>query len=91
MSIEPVSTEAGSSEFEDDSAEAIKQLNAMAEKQHRTFEQVFQDPANAKLAAATYPRRDPNWHSAATANPTKLLRRVRSWCLIASCGMASHR
>jgi hypothetical protein len=66
MSLEVVSTEVGSSEFADDRAEAIKQLNAMAEKQHRTFEQVFQDPANAKLAARTYPRRDPNWHSAAT-------------------------
>jgi hypothetical protein len=56
MSTEPVSTEAGSSEFKDDSAEAIKQLNAMAEKQHRTFEQVFQGPANAKLAAAAHRR-----------------------------------
>jgi hypothetical protein len=35
MSLEPVSTEAGSSEFEDDSASAIRQLNALAEKQHR--------------------------------------------------------
>ncbi len=75
MDIEPVSTEAGSSEFEADSAEALKQLNEMVEEQRRRaptlttgqlFERVFQDPANAKLAARTYPRRDPNWHSAAT-------------------------
>jgi hypothetical protein len=65
-STTPTSVGVGSSETSDDSAEAVRLLREMAEKQHRTFEQVFQDSANAKLAARTYPRRDPNWHSAAT-------------------------
>jgi hypothetical protein len=65
-SLEPVSTEVGSSEFDDDSAAAVKQLQDLAEKQHRTFEEVFLDRANSKLAQATYPRRNPDFHSAAT-------------------------
>lgn len=68
MSLEPVSVEAGSTEVEDDSTEAIRQLNELAEAQRaraptmtaaQAFERVFQDPANAKLAAKTY-RRRPN-------------------------------
>jgi hypothetical protein len=68
MSLEPVSVEAGSTEVEDDSTEAIRQLNELAEAQRaraptmtaaQAFERVFQDPANAKLAANTY-RRRPN-------------------------------
>src|SRR5258708_3268427 len=63
--LKPTSTEVGSSEFEDDSAEAIRLLNAMARKNGRSFEEEFSDPANFRLAAATYPRRDANWHGAA--------------------------
>jgi hypothetical protein len=37
-----------------DPAEAVRLLSEMAEKQHRSFEQVFADPANATLAARTY-------------------------------------
>ena len=68
MSLEPVSVETGSTEVEDDSTEAIRQLNELAEAQRaraptmtaaQAFERVFQDPANAKLAAKTY-RRRPN-------------------------------
>jgi hypothetical protein len=53
-SLTPASTVVGSSLVADDSAEAIRQLTAMAEQQHRKFEDVFADPANAKLAARTY-------------------------------------
>src|SRR5271169_5341623 len=56
MSTTPISTEVGDTNVDDDSAKAVKQLNDLAEKQHRTFEQVFLDPANAKLANATYRR-----------------------------------
>jgi hypothetical protein len=37
-----------------DSTEAIRLLNEMAEKQHRTFTEVFADPANRELAGRTY-------------------------------------
>jgi hypothetical protein len=50
----PTSTVAGSSLVADDSAEAVRLLGEMAEKQHKTFEQVFADPANSKLSAKTY-------------------------------------
>jgi hypothetical protein len=53
-SVEVTSTEVGSTLVSDDSAKAIKLLQQMADKQRRSFEQVFADPANAKLAAATY-------------------------------------
>ena len=36
------------------SLEAIKELQAVADKNGLSFEQVFQDPAYAKLAASTY-------------------------------------
>jgi hypothetical protein len=36
------------------SAEAVRLLNEMATKQSRKFEEVFADPANRALAAATY-------------------------------------
>jgi hypothetical protein len=52
--LTPTSTEVGNTQVSDDSAEAVRLLNEMAEKQHRTFEAVFTDPANAKLARQTY-------------------------------------
>jgi len=64
--LTPTSTEAGSSATSDDSQEAVRLLNEMAIKNGRSFEEVFVDPANAKLAAATYPKRNADWHSAAT-------------------------
>jgi hypothetical protein len=51
---EPTSAEAGSTLISDDSAEAVRQLKEMANKQRRTFEQVFADPANKALTARTY-------------------------------------
>jgi hypothetical protein len=54
MSVTPTSVETGSTLVTDDSAEAVRLLNEMAEKQHRTFEQVFADPANGELAGRTY-------------------------------------
>jgi hypothetical protein len=54
MSTEVVSTEVGSTETSDDSAKAYKQLQDLAAKQHRTFEQVFSDPDNGELAGRTY-------------------------------------
>jgi hypothetical protein len=53
-SLEPISVEVGNTLVSDDSAEAVKQLQEMCEKQGRSFETVFSDPANAKLAARTY-------------------------------------
>jgi hypothetical protein len=50
----PTSTEVGNTSVPDDSAEAVRLLGEMAEKQHRTFEQVFADPKNRTLAARTY-------------------------------------
>lgn len=52
--LTPTSTEVGNTLVSDDSAEAVRLLREMAEKQHRSFEQVFVDPANSKLAARTY-------------------------------------
>ena len=54
MSTTPTSVGVGSSSVSDDSEKAVAALRDMAEKQHRTFEQVFADPANAKLVSATY-------------------------------------
>jgi hypothetical protein len=53
-SLVPTSVEVGSSETSDDSAEAVRLLAELAEKQGRTFETVMADPVNAKLAARTY-------------------------------------
>jgi len=53
-SLEVTSVEVGDTSVSDDSAAAVKKLQEMAASQHRSFEQVFSDPANAKLAAATY-------------------------------------
>ena len=64
MSTEPVSTEVGNTLVEDDSLKAVAELKALAEKQHRTFEQVFLDPDNGEIADRTYGR-SANWHSAA--------------------------
>jgi hypothetical protein len=52
--LTPTSTEVGSSQVSNDSAEAVRLLQEMADKQHRTFEQVFTDPANKALAGRTY-------------------------------------
>jgi hypothetical protein len=54
MDTTPVTVETGSTLVSDDSAEAVRLLNELAEKQHRTFEQVFCDPANGELAGRTY-------------------------------------
>jgi hypothetical protein len=54
MDTTPVTVETGSTLVSDDSAKAYEQLMALAEKQHRTFEQVFSDPANGELAGRTY-------------------------------------
>jgi hypothetical protein len=53
-SLQPTSTEVGSSATSDDSAEAVKLLQEMAGKNGRSFEEVFADPANVKLANRTY-------------------------------------
>ena len=52
--LEPTSTSVGDTNVSDDSAEAVRLLQQMCEKQGRSFEQVFADPANAKLASRTY-------------------------------------
>lgn len=52
--LTPTSVGVGDTSIADDSAEAVRLLSEMAEKQGRTFEQVFADPANAKTAAKTY-------------------------------------
>jgi hypothetical protein len=52
--LTPTSTEVGSGSVSDDSAEAVRQLQEMADKQHRSFTQVFEDPANRALAIRTY-------------------------------------
>ncbi len=52
--LTPTSTEVGNTNVKSDAAEAVRLLTEMAEKQHRSFEQVFTDPANAKLARQTY-------------------------------------
>jgi hypothetical protein len=65
MSLDPVSTEGGSTVTADDSKKAYDQLMALAEKQRVTsptlsvqqlFARVMTDPANAKLAAAAHRR-----------------------------------
>jgi hypothetical protein len=65
MSLEPVSTEVGNTNVEDDTAKAIAQLNELAEKQRalaptlstaQLFARVFADPANAQLAARAHRR-----------------------------------
>jgi hypothetical protein len=53
-SLEPTSVGVGSSETSDDSAEAVRLLAEMAEKQGRKFEDVFADPDNKALAGRTY-------------------------------------
>jgi hypothetical protein len=52
--LTPTSTVVGNTNVSDDSAEAVRLLAEMAEKQGRSFETVMADPANAKLAARTY-------------------------------------
>ena len=52
--LEPTSSSVGNSNVSDDSAEAVRLLQEMCEKQGRSFESVFSDPANAKLASQTY-------------------------------------
>lgn len=52
--LTPTSTEVGNTNVSDDSAEAVRLLSEMAAKNGRSFEQVFADPANAKLARQTY-------------------------------------
>jgi hypothetical protein len=52
--LTPTSAVVGNTNTKDDSAEAVRLLSEMAEKQGRSFETVFSDPANAKLAARTY-------------------------------------
>jgi hypothetical protein len=54
MDTTPTSTEVGNTSVPDDSAEAIRLLRELAEKQHRTFEEVFADPNNKALAGRTY-------------------------------------
>jgi hypothetical protein len=54
MSVTPVSVEVGATNVQSDAEKAIKQLRALAEKQHRTFEEVFLDSSNAELAQRTY-------------------------------------
>jgi hypothetical protein len=53
-SLTPTSTEVGNTNVSDDSAEAVRLLQEMAAKNGRSFESVFSDPANAKLASRTY-------------------------------------
>ena len=52
--LTPTSVGVGNTNVSDDSAKAVKLLQEMAEKQGRKFEDVFADPANAKLALQTY-------------------------------------
>jgi hypothetical protein len=54
MSTTPTSTEVGNTNVSDDSAKAVRLLQEMAERQHKTFEEVFLDSSNAELAARTY-------------------------------------
>lgn len=53
-SLTPTSTSVGDTSVADDSAEAVRLLSEMAARNGRSFEQVFADPANAKLARQTY-------------------------------------
>ncbi len=52
--LTPTSTGVGNTNVSDDSAEAVRQLQQMCEKQGRSFDQVFADPANSALAQKTY-------------------------------------
>jgi hypothetical protein len=61
MSTTPVSVEVGNTNVKSDAEKAFKQLNALAEQQHRTFEQVFLDPEYKALATATYQRSSPSY------------------------------
>jgi hypothetical protein len=54
MSTTPTSTEVGNTNVSDDSAKAVRLLREMAEKQHKTFEEVFLDNSNAELVERTY-------------------------------------
>lgn len=56
MSIEPVVTSGEDALAINDPTEALAALNALAEKQHRTFEEISLDPANARLAAVAFRR-----------------------------------
>jgi hypothetical protein len=53
-SLEVTSVEVGSSSVVDDSAKAVQLLQEMADRQRRSFADVFQDPANKALAGRTY-------------------------------------
>lgn len=53
-SLTPTSTEVDNTNVSGDSAEAVRLLQQMCEKQGRSFESVFADPANSKLASRTY-------------------------------------
>jgi hypothetical protein len=52
--LTPTSVGVGNTNVSDDSSEAVRLLQQMCEKQGRSFESVFSDPANAKLASQTY-------------------------------------
>ena len=54
MDITPMSVETGSTLVADDSMKAYRQLQELAAQQHKTFEEVFADPANGALARGTY-------------------------------------
>jgi hypothetical protein len=54
MSTKPVVHEVIGHLTADDTHKAYLQLVALAEKQHKTFEQVFSDPENGELARGTY-------------------------------------
>jgi hypothetical protein len=54
--LEPTSVVVGNPNVADDSAEAVRLLQAMAAKNGRSFETEFSDPANSKLSARTYNR-----------------------------------
>jgi hypothetical protein len=52
--LTPTSTVVESGSVKDGSAEAVRLLQEMAEKQHKKFEDVFSAPENRELAARTY-------------------------------------
>ena len=53
-SMTPTTTVVGNTLVADDSAEAVRQLTAMAEQTGTSFEVVFSAPENKELAARTY-------------------------------------
>ena len=53
-SMTPTFTEVGDTNVADDSAEAVRLLQEMAEQSGKSFEVVFSAPENKKLAARTY-------------------------------------